>query len=111
MTVGAPIERGQVLRFCARDESAARKDLTRICAEIRDHLHEQSEKKRRDVPAKGAVYISCVGRGTQLFGEQGEELRLIAQQLGDVPLVGFYAGGEISGRSLYGFTGVLTVFY
>lgn len=111
VTVGAPIERGQVLRFCARDESAARKDLTRICAEIRDHLHEQSEKKRRDVPAKGAVYISCVGRGTQLFGEQGEELRLIAQQLGDVPLVGFYAGGEISGRSLYGFTGVLTVFY
>ena len=46
-----------------------------------------------------------------MFGEQGEELRVIAQQLGDLPLVGFYANGEISGRSLYGFTGVLTVFY
>jgi hypothetical protein len=28
-----------------------------------------------------------------------------------VPLVGFYASGEISGCSLYAFTGVLTVFY
>jgi small ligand-binding sensory domain FIST len=94
-----------------RDEAAARKDLTRICAEIRDHLHEQSERRRRPMAARGAVYVSCLGRGTHMFGEQGEELRVIAQQLGDVPLVGFYANGEISGHSLYGFTGVLTVFY
>jgi small ligand-binding sensory domain FIST len=63
------------------------------------------------VTPKGAVYVSCTGRGTHLFGEPHEELRIIAQQLGDVPLVGFYANGEISGRSLYAFTGVLTVFY
>lgn len=111
VAVGTPIEPGQAVRFCVRDEAAARKDLTRICAEIRDHLHEQSERQRRSVAPKGAIYVSCVGRGTHLFGEQHEELRVIAQQLGDVPLVGFYAGGEISGRSLYGFTGVLTVFY
>jgi small ligand-binding sensory domain FIST len=111
VAVGTPVECGQTVRFCTRDEAAARKDLTRICAEIRDHLHEQSEKRRRPLAAKGAVYVSCVGRGTYMFGEQSEELRLIAQQLGDVPLVGFYANGEISGRSLYGFTGVLTVFY
>ncbi len=111
VAVGTPVECGQTVRFCVRDETAARKDLTRICAEIRDHLHEQSEKRRRPVAAKGAVYVSCVGRGTHMFGEQSEELRLIAQQLGDVPLVGFYANGEISGRNLYGFTGVLTVFY
>ena len=111
VAVGTPIERGQMVRFCVRDETAARKDLTRICAEIRDHLHEQSELQHRPVAAKGAIYVSCVGRGTHLFGEQHEELRVIAQQLGDAPLVGFYANGEISGRSLYGFTGVLTVFY
>lgn len=111
VAVGTPIEPGQTVRFCVRDETAARKDLTRICAEIRDHLHEQSERQRRPVAAKGAIYVSCLGRGTHLFGEQSEELRIIAQQLGDVPLAGFYANGEISGRSLYGFTGVLTVFY
>jgi len=111
VAVGTPIEPGQTMRFCARDETAARKDLTRICAEIRDHLHEQSEQQHRTVAAKGAIYVSCTGRGTHLFGEQHEELRVIAQQLGDVPLVGFYASGEISGRSLYAFAGVLTVFY
>lgn len=111
VAVGTPVECGQTVRFCARDEAAARKDLTRICAEIRDHLHEQSEKRRRTIIAKGAIYVSCVGRGTHMFGEQNEELRLIAQQLGEVPLVGFYASGEISGRSLYGFTGLLTIFY
>lgn len=111
VAVGTPIEPGQTMRFCVRDEAAARKDLTRICAEIRDHLHEQSELQHRPMAARGAVYVSCSGRGTHLFGEQHEELRLIAQQLGDVPLVGFYASGEISGRSLYAFTGVLTVFY
>jgi small ligand-binding sensory domain FIST len=46
-----------------------------------------------------------------MFGEQGEELRLIQNQLGEVPLAGFFANGEIGGRSLYGYTGVLTVFY
>jgi len=111
VAVGMPIAPGQMVRFCVRDEDAARKDLTRICAEIRDHLHEQSERRRRPIEAKGAIYVSCVGRGTHLFGEQHEELRLIARQLGDVPLAGFYANGEISGRSLYGYTGVLTVFY
>lgn len=111
IAVGTPIECGQTIRFCVRDEAAARKDLTRVCAELRDHMHEQSEKQGRAVSAKGAVYVSCVGRGTHLFGEPGEELRLIAHQLGDVPLVGFYANGEISGHSLYGYTGVLTVFY
>ena len=30
--------------------------------------------------------------------------------LGDVPLVGFFAGGEIARHHLYGYTGVLTVF-
>jgi len=111
LAVGTPIEPGQTVRFCVRDETAARKDLTRICAEIRDHLHEQSEMRHRPIAARGAIYVSCTGRGTQLFGEQHDELRVIAQQLGEVPLVGFYANGEISGRSLYAFTGVLTVFY
>jgi small ligand-binding sensory domain FIST len=111
VAVGTTVEAGQTVRFCIRDEAAARKDLTRICSEIRDHLHEQSELQRRPLAAKGAIYVSCTGRGTHLFGEQHEELRVIAQQLGEVPLVGFYGNGEISGRSLYAFSGVLTVFY
>jgi small ligand-binding sensory domain FIST len=111
VAVAAPVEAGQALSFCARDEAAARKDLIRICSEIRSHLHEVEESRGRPVVARGAVYVSCLGRGSHLFGEQHEELRLIGRQLGEVPLVGFYAGGEIGGQNLYGFTGVLTVFY
>jgi small ligand-binding sensory domain FIST len=111
VAVAAPVETGQRIRFCMRDETAARKDLVRICAEIRDHLHERAESRAAPVSARGAIYVSCVGRGTHMFGEPGEELRLIQEHLGSVPLVGFYANGEIGGRNLYGFTGVLTVFY
>jgi small ligand-binding sensory domain FIST len=59
---------------------------------------------------KGALYHTCLGRGRHLFGEDSAELRLIRETLGDVPLVGFYANGEISHHRLYGYTGVLTVF-
>ncbi|MFN9478513.1 MAG: FIST C-terminal domain-containing protein [Betaproteobacteria bacterium] len=110
VAIAAMVEPGMGITFCTRDDNAARRDLVRICAEIRDHLHEQSEARGEDVTPRGAVYVSCLGRGSHMFGESHEELRVIRQQLGDVPLVGFYAGGEIGGKNLYGFTGVLTVF-
>jgi len=34
----------------------------------------------------------------------------VQHALGEVPLVGFFAGGEIARHHLYGYTGVLTVF-
>ncbi len=110
VTVAAVVEEGDRLTFCTRDEAAARKDLVRVCSEIRDHIDEQRDGGQ-PVAAKGALYFSCVGRGSHMFGEQSEELKLIRHHLGDIPLVGFYASGEIGGRNLYGFTGVLTVFY
>ena len=108
VSVAAPVQAGQVLRFCMRDEAAARKDLIRICSEIRQHLQDTGAAP---VPPRGAVYVSCLGRGRHLFGARHEELRVIRHQLGELPLVGFYANGEIAGANLYGFTGVLTVFY
>ena len=58
----------------------------------------------------GAVYVSCAGRGGPHFGAPSAELQIIRRALGDVPLVGFFAGGEIAHQNLYGYTGVLTVF-
>jgi small ligand-binding sensory domain FIST len=46
-----------------------------------------------------------------LFGDNSEEMSAVAQAIGDdVPLVGFYANGEISNNRVYGYTGVLTLF-
>ena len=58
----------------------------------------------------GAVYVSCAGRGGPHFGSPSAELQLVRRALGDVPLVGFFAGGEIAADHVYGYTGVLTVF-
>ena len=58
----------------------------------------------------GAIYVSCSGRGGPHFGAPGAELQIVRHALGDVPLVGFFAGGEIAHQHLYGYTGVLTVF-
>jgi small ligand-binding sensory domain FIST len=116
---------GMKLAFCERNAEAARADLVRVCAEIREEL--EPEELTLEVasalsglhadaaphPARriaGAIYVSCSGRGGPHFGAPSAELQIVRRALGDVPLVGFFAGGEIARHHLYGYTGVLTVF-
>lgn len=109
---------GQQLSFCRRDMPAARRDLVRICAEIREELESEAVAPAAPAPAEpepaariaGAVYVSCSGRGGPHFGAPSAEAQIVQHALGDVPLVGFFAGGEIARHHLYGYTGVLTVF-
>jgi small ligand-binding sensory domain FIST len=125
VAVSDQIKVGMQLAFCKRSAQAARTDLTRICAEIREELEPeelplqtatalvQSEAESAPHPARriaGAIYVSCSGRGGQHFGGASAELQIVRRALGDVPLVGFFAGGEIARHHLYGYTGVLTVF-
>ena len=104
LALGAQVYRGDQIVFCTRDFDAAHADLIRICAELRDEVEEQG------LQMLGAHYVSCTGRGARLFGSHGAELAVIRHNLGDVPLVGFYANGEIAGDKLYGYTGVLSLF-
>ena len=113
------------LTFCERNSKAAQLDLIRIATEIRESLEPQdlsesevielNQSSLEDRPSasrkiRGAIYISCAGRGGPHFGAPSAELQLIKKSLGDVPLTGFFAGGEIAHQNLYGYTGVLTVF-
>ena len=66
-------------------------------------------KRRVEVPPKAALYFSCIARGPNLFGQGSVELTTISDILGDVPLIGFFANGEISNDRLYGYTGVLSL--
>ncbi len=102
LAIGDLVEKGQTVQFCRRDGKAAWEDLRRM-------LHQLKHRLRGQAP-KGGVYYSCLGRGKELFGDDSEELRTIRQELGDFPLVGFFANGEISYNRLYGYTGVLTLF-
>jgi small ligand-binding sensory domain FIST len=101
LAIGDVIEPGMEIQFAKRDAETARQDLARMI----DHL-----KQRLPGPARGGVYVSCLGRGRNQFGDDSAEMRLVSDLLGDVPLVGFYANGEISHNRLYGYTGVLTLF-
>ena len=134
VAIAERLDPGMQLAFCQRDVQAARRDLVRICAEIRDELAPEPALAEagavaaadHDTPPAtpapaappadptqriaGAVYISCAGRGGPHFGAPSAELQIIRHALGDIPLVGFFAAGEIGHHHLYGYTGVLTVF-
>jgi small ligand-binding sensory domain FIST len=125
VALASQVELGMQLAFCQRNRQAAKADLMRICAEIREELEPEelpveaalamaaSEAESAPHPARGiagAIYVSCSGRGGPHFGGPSAELQIIRRALGDVPLVGFFASGEIARKHLYGYTGVLTVF-
>jgi small ligand-binding sensory domain FIST len=125
VAVAANLEVGMQLAFCQRNRQAAKADLMRVCAEIREELEPEelpveaalalaaSEAESAPHPGRGiagAIYVSCSGRGGPHFGGPSAELQIVRRALGDVPLVGFFAGGEIARSHLYGYTGVLTVF-
>jgi small ligand-binding sensory domain FIST len=124
VAVAQPVDVGMRLTFCQRNPAAARADLTRICAEIREALEPEemtadlagalnADTQTNPHPVRrmaGAIYVSCAGRGGPHFGGESAELQIVRRALGDVPLVGFFAGGEIAHQALHGYTGVLTVF-
>jgi small ligand-binding sensory domain FIST len=125
IAVADQLEEGMQMTFCQRNAQAARADLIRVCAEIREELEPEemtvataqalgmAEAQAEPHPARriaGAIYVSCSGRGGPHFGGPSAELQIVRRALGDVPLVGFFAGGEIARNHLYGYTGVLTVF-
>jgi small ligand-binding sensory domain FIST len=118
IAVSDQVQVGQQLAFCRRDVEAARRDLVRICAEIRDEVDigepvPAGQQSAGEAPAPriaGAIYVSCSGRGGPHFGAPSAEAQIVRRALGDVPLVGYFAAGEVARHHLYGYTGVLTVF-
>jgi hypothetical protein len=97
------------MAFCQRNVQAARADLVRICAEIREELEPEEMSRRWSGPARapeaqaapnparriaGAVYVSCAGRGGPHFGGPSAEMQIVRRALGDVPLVGFFAAAK-----------------
>lgn len=131
IAIADAVHPGMRLAFCSRNPDAARRDLVRICSEIREeltadpapaalpagtHATPQREAGTPEAPLAaaqriaGAIYVSCSGRGGPHFGAPSAEAQIIRHALGDVPLAGFFAGGEIARHHLYGYTGVLTVF-
>ena len=101
LSIGDRLSPGDRLMFVRRDGPSAFIDLQRMLGDV--------ARRAGDSPRAG-LYFSCVARGPNLFGRKSEELTEVAEKIGrDVPLVGFFANGEISNNRLYGYTGVLTL--
>ncbi|MBC8339739.1 MAG: FIST C-terminal domain-containing protein [Rhodospirillales bacterium] len=101
LAVGEDIQAGDRVLFVRRDPKSAEQDLITML----DNL-----KNRLPGPPRGGIYFSCIARGPNLFGEEGKEMAIIREHLGDVPLIGFYGNGEVSNNRIYGYTGVLALF-
>src|SRR6266478_4115361 len=101
LVLGAEVDAGDSILFCRRDPESARRDMVRMVQQLAGRING---------PPKAGLYVSCVARGAALFGNPGVETELIRESLGEFPLIGFFANGEISRDRLYGHTGVLTLF-
>ncbi len=99
ISVGHQFRLGDTFQFVTRDADSAR-------VEMRQML--ESLASRMPKPAAG-IYVSCVARGGGLFGEPDVEPSLIQDVFGDIPIAGFFSGGEIYNRELYAHSGVLTL--
>jgi small ligand-binding sensory domain FIST len=104
LSLGDYFRVGQTVQFHIRDHESADAELHQLLAAV------------RDLPApatRGALLFSCNGRGTRLFPTPHHDAQVIQQQLGTVPLAGFFAQGEmgpIGGRNfLHGFTASIAI--
>ena len=94
-------EGGKVL-FCRRDRESAVEDMRRMTANL--------QRRVGNRPIRGGLYVSCAARGPNQFADPESETAIIRDALGDFPLVGFFANGELNRDRIYAYTGVLTLF-
>lgn len=104
VAIGGEAVVGERLVFCTRDARAARRDLVGMVTSLRDGIESEGLK------IKGGVYFTCMARGETLAGQLDEETAVLRENLGDIPLIGLAGNGEIAGRHLHSYSGVLTLF-
>lgn len=82
------------VRFFALDADECRKDVERLLGYVRQ------ESDARGEQTLGAVLFTCGGRGARFFGDNFVDARRFQACHPGVPLVGFWAGGEIGPQAL-----------
>ncbi len=105
LVIGDYVRVGQTVKFHIRDAQTADADLQQMLAGARDDSTGE---------ACGALLFTCNGRGTRLFPEPHHDATAIRDALGEIPLAGFFAAGElgpVSGQNfMHGFTASIALF-
>jgi len=93
---------GGTMQFHVRDADSADEDLRALLA------------PHANTDVRGAMLFGCNGRGTRMWPEPGHDAGVVHELLGDVPLGGFFCGGEFgrvaSRNFIHGFTASLALF-
>ena len=102
IAIGEAISEGDSILICRRDLKTAVEDMKRMVSSIKDRI--------RNKRIRGGIYISCAARGPNQFSTPNKETDIIREVLGEFPIAGFFANGEISRDRVYAYTGVIAVF-
>lgn len=107
LAVGDRIRVGQRIQFHLRDARTSADDLETLLIRYR------SQHKLDEETPIGALMFSCMGRGEGLYQKPHFDSRLFQEFLGEMPLNGFFCGGEIGpvGNTtfLHGYTSVFGI--
>ncbi len=93
---------GQTVQFQVRDEESASNELRQMLV------------KNESTEVNGGLLFTCNGRGTRLFAEPNHDAGVIKETVGDIPLAGFFAQGEIGPvggeNQVHGYTASVVLF-
>jgi small ligand-binding sensory domain FIST len=104
IVVADVIRTGQTVQFHLRDAKSAEEDM-RLLLEGEIQLAE---------PPAAAVLVTCNSRGTRFFDMPHHDVTLTRQILGNIPIAGFFAAGELGPIAqknfIHGHTAALALF-
>lgn len=104
IAIGDFVRPGQTVQFHLRDHETADEDLRQLL----------TAAKQADHPAAGALLFTCNGRGTRLFKTPHHDAACIRELLGNIPLAGLFAAGELgpvgNQNFMHGFTASVALF-
>jgi small ligand-binding sensory domain FIST len=106
IAIGDLVRPGQRLQFHLRDAEASAEDLEFLLERYQNQTTTTSS-------ASAALMFSCVGRGEGLYGKPNFDSALFKRYFQNLPVSGFFCGGEIGpvgGRTfLHGYTSVFGI--
>jgi small ligand-binding sensory domain FIST len=106
IAVGDEVAVGQTVQFHVRDAESADEDLRRTL--------EREVAALGGRRAAGALLFTCNGRGSRMFDEPDHDAGMLATVLGEIPVAGFFCGGElgpVGGQNfLHTFTASIALF-
>jgi small ligand-binding sensory domain FIST len=105
LAIGALPKVGQTVQFQLRDAATSAEDLEALLGKY---------PAEHGASARGALLVSCCGRGKGLYGQPDHDARVIQSRKGPLPLAGFFANGEIgpvgNKNFVHGYTSSLVIF-